>query len=269
MEGCRHESVRPSRRRVLVCSLLTSCGSLLGVPSATCYMLTYDYFVHVITPQISPSHTVTPLISGILARTCITSLTSPLELLRTNLQSTPLSPGTPHTFSSVLSNIRSLVHSQGVLSLWRGLGPTLWRDVPFSGLYWAGYETFKSMFERRGYRGAQVAFISGSISGTTAALLTSPFDVLKTRRQALLMTSTGSRGAFPSSLSVLAQIIRTEGVTPLFAGLTPRMAKIAPACGIMIACYEVRFFPLFLFMLLTCCSVQGVGTLLTTKDMDH
>jgi solute carrier family 25 protein 39/40 len=209
-------------------------------------MLTYDHFVHVLIPQISPSPAATPLISGILARTCITSLTSPLELLRTNLQSTPLSPDNPHTLASVMSNIRSLVRSQGALSLWRGLGPTLWRDVPFSGLYWAGYETFKSMFERRGHRGAQVAFISGSISGTTAALLTSPFDVLKTRRQALLMTATGSRGRSTSSLSVLARIIRTEGVPTLFAGLTPRMAKIAPACGIMIACYEVSHFSAFL-----------------------
>ncbi|KAF8585551.1 mitochondrial carrier [Ramaria rubella] len=210
----------------------------IGVPASTCYMLTYDHLVHALIPPISPSPAATPLISGILARTFITSIASPLELLRTNLQSTPPSPNNPHTLLSVVSDIRTLVHSQGVLSLWRGLGPTLWRDVPFSGLYWAGYETCKSMFEVRGHRGTQVAFASGSISGITAALLTSPFDVLKTRRQALLMASTTSRSNYVSSLSVLAQIVRAEGVSALFAGLTPRVAKIAPACGIMIACYE-------------------------------
>ncbi|KAF8483131.1 mitochondrial carrier domain-containing protein [Gautieria morchelliformis] len=207
---------------------------VLGVPSSTCYMLTYDHFVHVLIPHISPSPAATPLISGILARTVITSLISPLELLRTNLQSTPPSPENPHTLPSVISNIRSLVRSQGVLSLWRGLGPSLWRDVPFSGLYWAGYETCKPMFERRGNKGAQVAFASGSISGTAAALLTSPFD----------------QGRYTSSLYLLLHIIRTEGVSASFAGLTPRMAKIAPACGIMIACYE------------------GVGTLLTKDKQD-
>ena len=66
-------------------------------------------------------------------------------------------------------------------SLWRGLGPTLWRDVPFSGIYWAGYEGWKKVFKRHGMSGAWVAFLSGAVSGTSAALITSPFDVLKTR----------------------------------------------------------------------------------------
>ncbi|KAF8523062.1 mitochondrial carrier domain-containing protein [Hysterangium stoloniferum] len=223
---------------------------LIGVPSSTCYMLTYDHLVHVLIPTISPSPSVTPLISGVLARSAISSVASPFELLRTNLQSTPLSPDNPHTLSSVFGNIRSLVRSQGVASLWRGLGPTLWRDVPFSGLYWAGYETSKSEFEKRGHRGAQVAFMSGSISGAAAALLTNPFDVLKTRRQALLMG--GAAGSTPlTSLSLLSEIIRTEGIPALFAGLAPRMVKIVPACGIMIACYE------------------SIGTLLTKPILDE
>jgi len=33
-------------------------------------------------------------------------------------------------------------------------------------------------------------------------------------------------------------VIRTEGWGALFAGLTPRCGKVAPACGMMIACYE-------------------------------
>lgn len=212
---------------------------LLGVPSSTSYMITYDYLVHILIPSISPfPAAATPLIAGTMARTFITSVTSPLELLRTNLQSTPPSPEHPHTLPSVIRDIRSLVHSQGLLSLWRGLGPTLWRDVPFSGIYWAGYETCKSALERKGYHGPQIAFLSGSLSGITAALVTSPFDVLKTRRQALVMSKSAPHGASLSSLSVLKQIVREEGARILFAGLTPRMAKIAPACGIMIACYE-------------------------------
>lgn len=212
---------------------------LMGVPSATCYMLTYDHFLRVVLPPISPSAAMTPLLAGVISRGLITSLVSPLELVRTNLQSTPPSPDNPHTLRSVLRSIRTLTQTQGVRTLWRGLGPTLWRDVPFSGIYWASYESLKHALERRGGRGASVAFVSGAVSGTTAALITSPFDVLKTRRQALVMsTVTGGAQHSPSLFSVLSTVVRTEGASALYAGLTPRIAKIAPACGIMISCFE-------------------------------
>jgi hypothetical protein len=42
-----------------------------------------------------------------------------------------------------------------------------------------------------------------------------------------------------ATIPLLAHIIRTEGTAALFAGVLPRTAKIAPACGIMIACFEV------------------------------
>ena len=32
---------------------------------------------------------------------------------------------------------------------------------------------------------------------------------------------------------------RAEGVRGFFVGLTPRVGRVAPACGIMISCYEL------------------------------
>lgn len=203
--------------------------------------MTYDHFLRVVLPPISPWPSLTPLFAGIISRSFISTVASPLELIRTNLQSTPLSPDTPHTLRSVLASVRVVAQTQGVRSLWRGVGPTLWRDVPFSGIYWAGYEKMKGSLERGGHSGAPVAFVSGAVSGTTAAFIVSPFDTIKTRRQALVMTSGSSRASqVPSSLlGVLRDVVRTEGVKGLYAGLTPRIAKIAPACGIMISCFEV------------------------------
>ncbi|GBE78269.1 mitochondrial carrier [Sparassis latifolia] len=209
---------------------------VIGVPSSTCYMLTYDHLLNVVLPPLLPP-TLVPLASGILARTTISSIMSPLELVRTKLQSTPLSPDIPHTLRSVLSSVHAVTRAQGMWYLWKGLGPTLWRDVPFSGLYWAGYEMLKREFAREGLAGPQVAFASGALSGTTAALLTSPFDVLKTRRQALLASS-ASGPKLTATFPLLREIIRTEGFPALYAGILPRIAKIAPACGIMIACFE-------------------------------
>ncbi|CAE6420159.1 unnamed protein product [Rhizoctonia solani] len=215
-------------------------GTTIAVPASTAYMLTYDYLNHSMpVAQVAPL--LTPLTAGIAARTIVATFVSPLELVRTRLQSTPISPGTPHTMESVLGGIQKMVANDGLRSLWRGLGPTLWRDVPFSGIYWAGYESGKRMANKHGYTGVEVAFGSGAISGIVAALITMPFDTLKTRRQAALVSS--AEGATNSTVSLgitglIRHIINTEGPKALFAGLTPRVAKIAPACGIMIACYE-------------------------------
>ncbi|KAI0067716.1 mitochondrial carrier [Artomyces pyxidatus] len=218
---------------------------LMGVPASTTYMLTYDYLLRDAIPLVMPPALV-PLTAGIAARSLVTSLVSPLELIRTNLQSTPQFVDKPHTLRSVLTSVRALAQTHGAQHLWRGLGPTLWRDVPFSGLYWAGYEGLKQRFAQAGREGAPIAFVCGATSGMGAALVTSPFDVLKTRRQALLMG--GRNGRAEGTFAVLAHIVRTEGAGALFAGLGPRIAKIAPACGIMIACFE------------------GVGRVLVKKD---
>ena len=200
-------------------------------------MVTYDHLLHSVFPLFVTPSAFTPLIAGITARTFISTMASPLELIRTNLQSTPLSSSNPNTFRSVISRITGLVRKQGPTSLWKGLSTTLWRDVPFSGLYWANYEGLKSWFNRNGHEGTPVAFASGAMSGIIAALITSPFDVLKTRRQASIMSTPSHTIA---TLPMLRHMVRTEGYSALYTGIGPRMAKIAPACGIMIACYEVR-----------------------------
>lgn len=223
---------------LLAIRLTEARGSVIGVPSSTAYILAYDHLLNVTLPPLVHSPILTPLLAGIIARSTVTTIVSPLELIRTNLQSTPPSPGKPNTLRSVFTNIRALVHHGGFVSLWRGLGPTLLRDVTFSGFYWASYESWKTALTRRGYKGVSVSFVSGAISGTLSALITSPFDVVKTRRQALIMSTTTSHTS--SSFALLFKILQTEGPKALFAGLSPRIAKIAPACGIMISCFEVR-----------------------------
>jgi len=51
----------------------------------------------------------------------------PLELIRTKMQSVQLS------YREVGAAIRSSVRNDGILSMMRGLGPSLLRDIPFSG----------------------------------------------------------------------------------------------------------------------------------------
>jgi solute carrier family 25 protein 39/40 len=66
-----------------------------------------------------------------------------------------------------------------------------------------------------------------------AAMLTTPFDVAKTRRQ---VESTQKK--IPSINRVLKQIFQEEGYKGLFRGGTLRISKVAISCAIMISTYE-------------------------------
>lgn len=276
---------------------------MMTVPSQVTYMTAYDHLrtfflcfeiqsnqsLKISDPSndFSPSlsnvstHQVfSTLLAGGIARAISATLVTPLELLRTRLQSST-STSSKGRSGVLMDLIREVKTSpEGVRILYRGLAPTLARDVPFSAIYFAGYESMKrgltgnglgessnsnqtAIFFTKssnnegngnGLEEFMVAFISGATSGSIAALVTHPFDVVKTRLQSHVTnpnTSTTSQGNNSKTLTsslrstrispwkTLTTLIKNEGVAGMFSGLSPRIAKIAPACGIMIASFEI------------------------------
>lgn len=110
-------------------------------------------------------------------------------MLRTKMQSELL------TLKELKESVRVSVKHDGFFSLWRGLNATLLRDIPFSGnflftllalrstclgIYWSLYENLKLRSLNalgREKTNFPVSFACGAISGTTAAIITHPFDV--------------------------------------------------------------------------------------------
>ncbi|OAV97684.1 hypothetical protein PTTG_01132 [Puccinia triticina 1-1 BBBD Race 1] len=250
---------------------------MITIPAQAIYMLGYDMlrsaFLELVPPtgreglsSASSFAAVIPLLSGAMSRSLVVALFSPLELIRTRLQSTPvarpqllrLAPFDPNGRGGVasprpiLGTLLSSVRSTGLRTLYTGLPATLWRDVPFSALYWSSYEASRRIlsgglgFGEADSRAsvhqlALQSFFAGSLSGAVAATLTNPFDVVKTRRQASPYSPSSSSHTPrpPGTIRIILQIARSEGIrNGLMRGLSPRLAKVIPGCGIMIASYE-------------------------------
>ncbi|KAH8420795.1 hypothetical protein KR222_005400, partial [Zaprionus bogoriensis] len=182
---------------------------------------------------------VVPMLSGVTARICAVTFVSPIELVRTKMQSQPLS------YAQVRLFVRNVIALQGVTGLWRGLPPTILRDVPFSGIYWPIYEYIKISFGDNSEQPSfGFSFLAGVVAGSAAALVTCPFDVVKTHQQiefaerVIFTDSPAKEVNKRSTFSRLVAIYRTYGLSGLFAGYGPRLFKVAPACAIMISTFE-------------------------------
>ncbi|KAF9700956.1 hypothetical protein EKO04_000681 [Ascochyta lentis] len=254
---------------------------VMAVPANVIYFAGYDWLR---TAQASPFRQAVPdayipLVAGATARTMAAITVSPIEMFRTRMQAANHTATAAGHFRETMDGLREMVGSQGVLSLWRGLTLTLWRDVPFSAIYWWGYEATRNVltdvrgraearndgFEFRMGRGEEKikrrsrsrsrenpkdtivdSFIAGAASGGVAAFVTTPFDVGKTRQQVVRHAGKAAKDAVetvrPEDQSMprfLMHIYKEQGMSGLFKGWAARSLKIAPACAIMISCYEL------------------------------
>jgi solute carrier family 25 protein 39/40 len=246
---------------------------LMAVPGNVIYLAGYEWLrgdPQSPLPRLIGDNYV-PLVAGSMARIAAASVISPVEMFRTRLQATP-GTGTSH-FRDTLQSLRQMTVTRGYTSLWRGFTLTMWRDVPFSGLYWWGYEAMRNVLtdlrEMRGSHSEETrsrrfsqshqsssttfidSFVAGSVSGAAAALVTTPFDVGKTRQQVFRHSgdeiftagkTLATSELRPEQLSMprfLLHIFRNEGFGGLFRGWVARCMKVAPGCAIMISSYEI------------------------------
>lgn len=156
----------------------------MSVPANVIYFVGYDYLRELIQPytSIDSNNDYSPLVAGAIARTIAVTIISPIELFRTRLQATT----GVHDFNrkscefihfsklvlifilDVMEGVKKMVVQDGSKALWRGLPPTLWRDVPFSAIYWMGYEECKRSIEKNQQHSMselQITFVAGALSG--------------------------------------------------------------------------------------------------------
>ena len=205
---------------------------VLAVPTTVVYFTTYEQLKVTLArtiPRPDENMTFISATSGALGRTWAVILVSPLELIRTKMQSQKMG------FGDVRKALEITLRSEGITALWKGLSSTIIRDVPFSALYWSCYEYLRPI---------DFNFIetplAGFIAGGVASAVTLPMDVIKTRFQLEL----GERGGGPnggvkmSNVQVIRDIMKDQGWKGLYSGLVPRLLKVGPACAVMITSYE-------------------------------
>ncbi|NXM70353.1 S2540 protein, partial [Serilophus lunatus] len=191
---------------------------IMALPNTIIYFTCYDQLCEALKCRLGKDDEHIPFLAGALSRISSVTVVSPLELIRTRMQYRKLS------YKQLCLCVSTEVAADGWFSLWGGWSSTVLRDVPFSALYWYNYERFRKMIckEVGAYEPTFfIAFTSGAASGSIAAAITQPPDVVKTHRQTQLWErETLKIPQRDSTLTraVVKKIVARNGVTVLYSG---------------------------------------------------
>jgi solute carrier family 25 glutamate transporter 18/22 len=127
-----------------------------------------------------------------------------------------------------------LFKKHGILGLYKGIGATMLRDVSFSIVYFPLFATLNALGPRKCVGSDEAvfwcSFLSGCAAGSFAALAVNPFDVVKTRLQAL--TKAEGERVYSGITDAIIKTMKYEGPLAFFKGGACRMIVIAPLFGI-------------------------------------
>ena len=161
-----------------------------------------------------------------VTRAAVGTVLCPLTVIKTRMEWELKSKG-----HNGLYNVAFRIWKQeGVAGWTRGLGPTLLRDAPASGLYFMMYTQFKDILLKKegdtiATYSTSVNLVSGFLAGILTSIVTHPVDTLKTRMQ---LQPEGHTLEYRMSLwTATKRLYAEEGLCGFFRGLAPRLIRRA------------------------------------------
>ncbi|CAG8750142.1 5107_t:CDS:2 [Cetraspora pellucida] len=188
--------------------------------------------------------------AAIFAGITTSTLTNPIWLVKTRmqLQSSSLTSQRPIKYKNSLDCVIKVLREEGIPGLYKGLSAS-YLGVTESTIHWVAYEYLKSKLSERRKR---EQFISGEsvqpfylrmfdnllaagLSKFVAACISYPHEVIRTRMRQLpadgVLKYTGIVQCFKT-------ILREEGISAFYGGMTAHMMRVVPNAAIMFFCYE-------------------------------
>jgi len=216
---------------------------LLITPEKAIKLAANDYFRHRLTSKDGKLPVTREMIAGGSAGLCQIVVTTPMELLKIQLQDAgrvaaqlkAAGQSTAHLPKiSALGITKELLRTKGIFGLYKGTGATMMRDVSFSVVYFPLFANLNRLGPKK-HPGSNEAvfwwsFVSGMIAGSVSACVVNPADVVKTRLQ--LLNKGASDETYSGIVDAFRKIYRNEGPSAFFKGALCRMIVIAPLFGI-------------------------------------
>eukprot|EP01084_Bolivina_argentea_P017922 33415_1 len=208
-----------------------------SAPGAALFFLTYESskpFIHKHILHSSCGLNENPLshmLAASVAETVACLVRVPTEVVKQRMQT-----GGYNRLSIALSDIRM---KYGLRGFYAGYGTTVAREIPFSFIQFPLWERFKILWTKHINNGSDIqpyqGALCGSISGSIAAAITTPLDVIKTR----LMLRVDKNGIkYNGFMDCVNRLYLEGGNKVFFSGLIPRVSWIFVGGFFFFGAYE-------------------------------
>ena len=172
------------------------------------------------------------LLAGGFGGACLTVVGAPFDLVKVRQQVEPV---------GALTLTRSIVRSEGVRGLWRGVGPPLLVSVPTFALVFWSFDLFRRAVRSSGLVRpgsiAETAAAGALVAGPTSLLYT-PIDRVKCLVQLDgRRVAAGKPARYAGAFDCAAAVVRDGGVRSLYRGLRLTVARDVPAWSVYFTVY--------------------------------
>jgi solute carrier family 25 folate transporter 32 len=179
-------------------------------------------------------------VSGAVAGAASGIVTCPLDVIKTKLQAQgafrtepkATGPSGREMYRGMLGTGRTIIRQDGLVGLYRGLGPMMLGYLPTWAIYMSVYDYSKAYYSRNGWHTTDMdKYLSNVFSavsaGACSTVATNPIWVIKTRLMSQVSRTAGHGNHTPwhynSATDAAIKMFKSEGVGAFYSGLTPAL----------------------------------------------
>lgn len=132
--------------------------------------------------------------------------------------------------------MKKIIQKRGVRTLFTGWGVTTLKECKYYSSYFFAYEGMKETLRQSDIKYISKASVplAGASAGFAGWLFSYPFDSVR----AGLHGQTLKKGATPTAIEILQDVLKTQGVRGLLTGISPTLTRAALVHSVRFSAYE-------------------------------
>ncbi|CAI9098379.1 OLC1v1035012C2 [Oldenlandia corymbosa var. corymbosa] len=176
--------------------------------------------------------------------TCFAEVcTLPLDTakVRLQLQKKAVEGAALPKYRGLLGTVGTIAREEGMSALWKGVVPGLHRQCLFGGLRIGMYEPVKNFYVGKDHVGdvpLSKKILAALTTGALGITVANPTDLVKVRLQAEGKLPPGVPRRYSGAVDAYSKIVRQEGLTALWTGIGPNIARNAIINAAELASYD-------------------------------